>query len=341
MFKLLQSIFTETPETSSKYGDELIEKATERVVDGTDPRLRAVSGYRKQLRSAVIKAVDYTMELVDGLPPPITLSRKQFSSDDCIRAFFVSPEHITEFLTQSQILQDYKNNRKGLDPECLYALLSVKRVERRVLGMELEGSITRRDVAQISVSFSNHRLSCPMETESDSLFEIKKDVFDFFIKQALTNIVVARDEQQKEKGQRAILSSKLRTLEAASWGIDAVLRGEGEKAVNVDRTETSIKNIEDELKKVETPPLTLDHYLRLIIDSLNGARDHLWKTAITIKLDRMGIKVEKETAEAPITLNLEEYESSENRSAIVLPVCIPFDEIPDSKDFLTEASRYL
>jgi len=180
-----------------------------------------------------------------------------------------------------------------------------------------------------------------METESDSLFEIKKDVFDFFIKQALTNIVVARDEQQKEKGQRAILSSKLRTLEAASWGIDAVLRGEGEKAVNVDRTETSIKNIEDELKKVETPPLTLDHYLRLIIDSLNGARDHLWKTAITIKLDRMGIKVEKETAEAPITLNLEEYESSENRSAIVLPVCIPFDEIPDSKDFLTEASRYL
>jgi hypothetical protein len=281
------------------------------------------------------------MELVDGLPPPTVLSKQQFSQDDFIRAFFVSPEHIAEFLTQSQVLQDYKKNRKGLDPECVYALLSVKRVERKVLGMALDGDKTRRDVAQVSVSFSNHRLSCPSDEAADSLLEVKKDVFDFFVKQALIDIVIARDEQQKEEGQRAILSSKLRTLEAANWGIDSLLRGESEKAVNVDRTESSIRDIEGELEKADTAPLTLDHYMRLIIDSLNRVRDHLWKTAVTIRLDRMGIKIEDETVNAPVNLDIEEYNSSENRSAIVLPVCIPFDQIPESKDFLTEASRYL
>ena len=303
--------------------------------------MRAVSGYRKKLRPAVIKAVDYTVGLVDELPSPVVLSKNQFGLDACIRAFFVSPDHITEFLTQSEILQDYKRNRKGLDPEYIYALLSVNRVERRVFGMELDGEKTRRDVAQVSVSFSNHRLSCPMDEAVDSLFETKKDVFDFFIKKALANIIAARGEQQKEEELRTILSRKLRTLETANWSIDAILRGEDEKTVNVDRTESSIKKIENELKKVETPPLTLDHYLELIIDTLNNAQDHLWKTAISIKLNRMGIKIEKETADAPITLNLEEYHSSEDRSVIVLPVCIPFDQIPESKDFLAEASRYL
>ncbi len=341
MLKLLQSIFKQAPEASSEYSDKLIESAVERVIDGTDPRLRAISSYHKRLRPAVINAVDYTFELVAGLPPPITLSRKAFSHDEYIQALFVSPDHINEFLTQSHILQDYKKNRKGLEPENIYALLSLKRVERKVLGMQLAGEITRRDVAQVSVSFSNHLLSCPMDDEAASLFEIKKDVFDFLIKQALTNIIDARGEQQKEKEQRAILSCKLRTLEAANWGIDAILRGESEKAVNVDRMERSIKEMEGELNKVETPPLTLDHYLNLIVETLNNVRDHLWKTDITIKLDRLGIKIEKETENAPITLNLEEYHSAENRSTIALPVCIPFDQIPESSDLLTNASHYL
>ena len=341
MLKLLQSIFQQAPVVSSEYGDKLIESAIERVIDGTDPRLRAISSYRKRLRPAVIKAVDYTFELVDGLPPPITLSRKAFSHDKYIRAFFVSPDHITEFLTHSHILQDYKKDRKGLFPENIYALLSLKRVERKVLGMELAGEMTRRDVAQVSVSFSNHRLSCPTDDEAASLFEIKKDVFDFLIKQALTNIIDARDEQQKEKEQRAILSCKLRTLEAANWSLDAILRGENEKAVNVDRMESSINAMEDELKKVETPPLTLDHYLDLIAETLNNTGNYLWKKAITIKLDQLGIKIEKETENAPVTLNLEEYHSSKRRRTIALPVCIPFDQIPESSDLLTKASHYL
>ena len=87
MLKLLQSIFSQEPETSALYSEKLIEKAIERVVDGTDPRLRAVSGYRKFLRPAVIKAVDYTFELVDGLPSPVILSKKQFSLDECIFRF--------------------------------------------------------------------------------------------------------------------------------------------------------------------------------------------------------------------------------------------------------------
>lgn len=341
MFKLLQSIFEQAPEPSRGYDEELIERAVERVVDGTDPRLRAVSGYSKKLRPAVIKVIDYSMELVDALPPPLTLAKKQFNQDQRMSAFFVSPEHINEFLTQSLVLQDYREKRKGLDPEYVHALLSVTRNERRVLGMELDGEIVRRDVAQISVSFSNHRLSCPMDEESGSRFETKKDVFDFFIKQALGNIIAIRDKQQKSINRQKILNEKLRTLEAASWGIDAVLSGESEKPVDVDQTEISINKMEAELEELEAPPLTLDHYLESIVETFDGVRDLLWKTSLSIKLNRMGIKIENEDLEAPINLDIDEYHSADGRTAIAVPVRIPFDQIPDKPDFLSQASRYL
>ena len=53
MLRLLQSIFRQTPEATSGYDEELLKLAVERVIDGTDPRLRALSGYRKKLQPAV------------------------------------------------------------------------------------------------------------------------------------------------------------------------------------------------------------------------------------------------------------------------------------------------
>ena len=60
-----------------------------------------------------------------------------------------------------------------------------------------------------------------------------------------------------------------------------------------------------------------------------------------IKLNRMGIKIENEDAEAPINLDIDEYHSADGRTAIAVPVRIPFNQIPDKPDFLSQASRYL
>ncbi len=47
MLRLLQSIFG-LGDTTGGYPEDMVRKAIERAVDGTDPWLRAISGYRKK-----------------------------------------------------------------------------------------------------------------------------------------------------------------------------------------------------------------------------------------------------------------------------------------------------
>ncbi len=342
MLKLFQSIFGHPEKASNGYDDALIDRAIEHVVEVTDPRLHTVSGYRRRLRPAVTKAVDYTFELVDGLPVPIKLSRDQFSQDERIRSFFASPEHISEFLTQSPTLQDCLEKQSRLDRENIYALLVLTRIEKKVLGTKMDGDILTREVAQVSIIFSDPRLSHPMDDEHASRFETKKAVFNYFIEMALKSLIATRGEQLKAKQQREILARKLHRLESANWAFGSLFGGGTDKPpVNQERLAEEIGRLEAELKSLETTPITLDKHLETIAQSLNSVRDQLWKTSITVKLDRMGIKVEENSYDAAITLHLNEYCSCDGRKIIALPVYITFDQIPARPDLVTEAKRYL
>jgi len=341
MLKLLQSIFRQTPESTSGHDEKLVALAIERVVDGTDPRLRALSGYRKKLQPAVVGALDYTMELVDGLPPSIALSPEQFSHDDYIRSFFVSPNHITEFLTRSPNLHGYLEKRRGLDPEFIHALLVLTRVERKVLGVEMVGELLTRDMQQVSVSFSNPRMSGVKDEEAKNRFEIKKNVFDYFVDQALKDIVSARERERESKQQRDLLARKRLTLKSGNWGMGSLLAGEGDKVVNSEKMEQELNRLEDELQQHETSPFTLDKYLESIVNSLNDVRGRLWNEPVLVRLDRMGIKSEKESDSAAVSLQLNEYCSANGARIIALPVYIPFGKIPSRPDPLSDVDRYL
>jgi len=342
MLSLLQSIFglSDTPQPGG-HDDELIELATERVIDGTDPRLRAVSEYRKTLRPAIECAVDHVIGLVDALPRPIELSRRQLSRDERVGALFVSPDHLKDTLLQSHALQEYLDQRTGIDPENIYALLGVEQREKRVLGMELEGEVLRRDVAQVAISFSNHRYMGPMDNEQESCRELRKRAFDFLIQLALKNIVSQRQEQSAMLGQRELLRDKLQALESARWGMDSLLDQAQQTSLDPRSVEQRIARVESELSGIDTDPVTLDRYLDVISECLEAAPRHLQMATVTLRLSRMGIKAEDADDAGTITLKLQEFAASDGRKVIALPVYIPFSELPEKPDFLANASRYL
>lgn len=341
MLKLLQSIFRQTPESTSGHDEKLIALATERVVDGTDPRLRAISGYRKKLQPGVVSALDYTMELVDGLPASIALSPQQFSNDDYIRSFFVSPEHINEFLTQSRNLQNYLEKHSGLDPERIYALLVLTREERTVFGIEMTGEICRRDVAQVSVSFSKPLLSAPKDQESKNHYEIKKNVFDYFVELALKDIVAAREKARESKQQRDLLARKLHTLKSGNWGMEPLFSGKADNIVDIAGMEQQLDQLESELHQRKTTPLSLEQRLELIVNSLTAVRERLWNEPVLVRLNRLGIKSAQDTDNGAVKLQLNEYCRADGSRIIALPVHIPFDKIPHRPDLLADVSRYL
>ena len=165
-FRFLQSIFSGASQPG-KFDKELMLRGIERVVDGTDPRLRAVSHYRRKLWPAVERGIDYVVNFVNVLPPAITADRQGYMSDPRLRALFASPESLREILSFSDGARNYLKQAPDPLPMELYAGLGAVRVEKNVLGIEMDGEILRRDVPQIMVNFSDHRVVCFADNGQD------------------------------------------------------------------------------------------------------------------------------------------------------------------------------
>ena len=192
MLSLFQSIFGPPTRTNSQIDDALIERATEHVVDGTDARLRSVIGYRRKLRPAVERAVDYVIELADSLPPAVEFRKRQYSIDPRLRAFFASPEQLREVVSASPAIRGYPSRGRRPVTDRISAGLGTEREERKVLGMDFAGETLRRDVEQVVVNFCNHRFVAVTDDETATRRELKKRAFDNLIATALRRIVAER-----------------------------------------------------------------------------------------------------------------------------------------------------
>ena len=105
MLRLLQSIFGTAKQGS--YPESLVNEAIERAVDGTDPWLRSVSGYKKKLRPAVIRAIDHVVALVNSFPAPLPLDVRGFDDDDRLKGYFLSAKHMKNVVSKDRCLAEF------------------------------------------------------------------------------------------------------------------------------------------------------------------------------------------------------------------------------------------
>lgn len=91
--RFLKSIFG-VGEVKEGCPEPLVKDFVERAVDGTDPCLRVVSGYKRKLRPAICLALNYVNALVDSLPTsrPVGLGSRE--DDPLIRALFISADEM-------------------------------------------------------------------------------------------------------------------------------------------------------------------------------------------------------------------------------------------------------
>jgi hypothetical protein len=153
-------------------------------VDGTDSRLRALPGYRKQLCTPVVHAADHVIALVDSLPAPLAVSRSTYSDDPRLRVLFASADRMLEVFGQDNVLNEFRSRAGDAGP--VTVLLLAERVEKQVFGMELAGDMVRRDVAQVAVNFRGHRLVDPAASEDETRRLLKRRAFDHLLSLALT-----------------------------------------------------------------------------------------------------------------------------------------------------------
>lgn len=337
MLRLFQSIFGTDALARGRYPDELIQGAIERAVDGTDARLRALRGYQKRLRRPVIHAIDHVVNLVEQLPPPAEISRQRYGTDPELCAFFASVEHMQEVFGTDLALSDFLAGPEGPGSDDVVALLAMERQERHVLGMDLEGAILRRDVPQVTVNFTGHRLLDPTSTEQETRRLLKRRAFDHLLSLALGRIVSARLQRAGLEQQRTLLRRKLKVLEDGRWGFQDAGRGE---RPDVGDLEAQLAAIEAQFVGLGTDAGTLKAHLDTLIDVLSRAEEELRSTRLSLIVDRLGVKRERHAA-GTLQLDLEELRNAAGRTIIVRLVCMARTALAPRRDLLREAKRYL
>ena len=309
--------------------------AIERAVEATDPRIRGVFAYQRKLRPAVLRAIDHVVSLVAALPEPVELSRKNYTLEPRVLAAFSSPSRITEVLQQDAALSELLSG--GGVSGAIYTVLVMEKQEKNVFGIEMEDGMLRRDVAQVSVSFANHRLLDPTTSLDETQKRLRRRAFDHLLTVALRRIAACHEKRAELERMRSLLLRKHKVLQSGQWGFDPC---QPQELVHDDEMAAQLQDIERQLSECTRDSDTLTVNLDILIDILSNADQQMWIDTKTLYVDRKGIKRAHEN-DSTLTLLLHEVGGSLGRTLILLPVIVQRDEIPAPKNFLTEAARYL
>jgi hypothetical protein len=334
MLKLFESIFG-SAEQQGRHPESLIEAAIERSVDGTDPRLRALFGYKKHLRPSVIHAIDHVVALADGIPASLPAGRSDYNADLRLKALFASADRMQEVFGNDAALNEFRGGPAS-GAERVVALLLAERVEKNVLGMELAGDMLRRDVAQVSVSFRNHRLVEVTTNEADTRRQLKRRAFDYLLTLALTRIAEVHGERANLARQRDLLRRKLSALKLGGWSFEAVEGAPSEHKVLI----AELQEIETALTKLGTDAGALQERLDIVADLLGHAEQQLWAEEFVMHLDNMNIRRDAQDASAQ-RITLQELHNARGTRLVMLLVSLAPGELPQRENAISAAQRYL
>jgi hypothetical protein len=333
MLKLFQSIFG-AGDAAGRYPESLVEMAIERAVDGTDPRLRALPGYRKRLRAPVIHAADHVIALVDSLPEPLPATSDDYSRDPRFGALFASAEHMREVFASDAALTELRDRQPG--GERVTALLLAERMEKRVLGMELDGEMLKREVAQIAVNFRGQRLVDPQVTEAETRRQLKRRAFDHLLSLGLLRITEVQGERAGLNRQRDLLRRKLGALQRGGWSFEDT----GEARPDPVVLQAELDDIEGQLAALGMDDRTLSAHLDITTGLLAEAERQLWAEDIVLHLDRMNIQRTAQDSGVR-EIRFQELHNARGRRLAMLLVAIDPGELPQRVDAVTAAERYL
>jgi len=320
MLRFLQSIFGKVDK--GRYPDTLVKEAIERAVDGTDPWLRGVSGYKKKLRPAVIRAIDHVVALVDGLPPPLAAGLACYDDDDpLLKAFFMSTAEMRKVYGSDRNLAEFRRG-SGSVPSQVVALLVMEKREGVTLGAELVGEIVMRDVPQATVTFESHRLLDPSGDEKQTRRLLMRRAFDHLLSLALSRIAVVKSERQDLERRRSLHEAKLNLLKRGGYGFDETASG----GLTFTALEEGLGQIEAQLLEIGGDDRILETYLDIVIDVLGRPEEQIWGRKETLIVNRLGIRQSQAAFDAP-ELTLNELWNAEGRSLVMSLIALPGDDL--------------
>jgi len=339
MGSFLQEIFSRFGETIKSWDEEDDEQATEpscsgtlaqtveHVVDQTYSRLRFLSGYSRHLKKPVATTVHYIDALVERVPEAVLCSRAAFSEDPRVNAFFADSNHLQEVFSRSAEVHDLLEDNP--DAEVYWALLCMKKEEHRQLGVSLVGDTVRRDVMQTTVNFIDHQVFSPATSETRAKRSLKCCIFNGLLAYIRKR---ARDE-------------KIRVAELENRRNFLITRLHRSASKNGGESRAALQQELDEIGETlarEIPRLaSLESRLDLVVDVLGNPAQYVSGNLRTMRLNRMGIKLDGDRADAGNAVPLFEIRIAGQGTRIGALVRFPRAELLPLQDLVRKADLFL
>ena len=116
-------------------------------------------------------ALEYANSIVEKVPGPIQVNGAAFGLDPRVHAFFASVDQLQRILSLSRDARKFFAAPENEDRANCFGLLVMDKRERNVLGAEVQGDMIQREVPQVMVSFTEHRIlaSSPTPTARSSI----------------------------------------------------------------------------------------------------------------------------------------------------------------------------
>lgn len=301
-----------------------VEKALLRVGELVSPQLKSASGFEQKLAGPIEYALGYCDGLISALPGPIDVNRRSFSNDPLVHALFATAHDIDQMLGRSQAVRDYLAEPACWESEYFYALFAARRMQKKQLGMSVQGSVVQSDVPQIVIYFSDQTLiqpNCSLET---TLQHLRANALDSLLKTFHDHVEALRAERE---GLRADLSVERAHL--------TVLRGKtpgNEHAVHTRHLEEL-----DQRLRQSAESLMPDQLVEALAEFLHAPESSLALTPVTITVHRLGIVSDNGSDDANVhTLDFPELSARDKRHYLVILARISRDEALEAVEMVRD-----
>jgi hypothetical protein len=318
---------------------ELVQIATEAIVEAVDPRLRVVSGYQRKIQPGVIRTIAHLRELAKDLPQrPLELSRGAWGTNQELGAFFATAADVPAALGRSAQLRAYFESPINAGATEAYALLGMLKTEREVFAPALVDGALRHDVAQTTVSFSTHTLVAPAPDIMACRRAVGVLIFQRLAALALERITALGERATELEQRKALLGARLRLLNLRRDGLEQVA-GAADESAEMASLERELKATGDEFAETRTRLATLDTRLEHVNAILNAPAEYVSITRVDLRVNKMGFKLAAGSSEPAVDLKLSELAIGSGLKAVIALVRCQRAEMPPRESLIAKAAR--
>jgi hypothetical protein len=277
---------------------ERVAEAVARIV-AFSPQLRMARRCDERLGPAVAAALRYLDTIAAGAGAAREASAEAWPVDPCIHAFFAAPTDIAPALSRSNELRAFFAQYP--DAGHAYAVLGMAMVERRILGVALEGETMRRDVVQQTLSFSDHQVRICGRTEAELREEVVRRLVEQLGLEGLQRAATDRSRRGALEQERALLKTRTQLLERQGVGVRAVLGagdGAGAGTDELERLRQQVADNEAALASLGIRSDALDRDLDHLCAVLGEPGAHLYVESRRYRLNKMNVVLAEHSTEA-------------------------------------------